>query len=146
MKKPKLKRITIIVSNFAFFIVALLTINLTFYYITLSDLKDNYGFYLIYPKIIGIKTHNIILFELRDTINHEMGHYLYHECIPKEWKAKYSKVYNATQCKWNDDEQEDFAESYAYYMISYLDDLAKEGLCLEKLRYFTKLSAVNIEC
>ena len=70
---------------------------------------------------------------------HEYGHHVWYTKLSKEQKQNYTNIYNeatefVTTYAIEGGVKEDFAESFAYYMIG-----KKDQLSLERTNYFVKL-------
>ena len=144
-RKPFKKKFNL-VGSAIFYGVCVLLLATFLSYNLFVKLIPTWGFYLIPLNVIGVRTYDIDMIELRQTINHEIGHFIYETCLPKKWVDEYKKVYGATDCKWAKDLSEDFAVTYAHYQTKMLDELFKAGFCVDKANYFINLQSENLQC
>ena len=142
MRKKTIKRNLFVV----LFCISVIITSLYFSFILFINFKKSEGFYIAVPPTLGVKITGLNAYQARYVLNHEIGHHIYFKCISKKLREEYNLVYNQTDCKWEDNTNEDFAESYAIYQSNYFDNLIKEGYCLEKTRYFSKLENTKFDC
>lgn len=126
------------------FVMILLTLTINAY--LFIKLSENQGFYLIFPKVVGIQTKDMNMLDLRMTVNHELGHYLWYNCLPKAWKEKYNQIYLNSSCRlYVNKTTEDFADIYSRYQTGEFDSKIPSS-CLAKINYFEELESVTFGC
>lgn len=131
----------------SFIIVSVIPIFLSILIIPLimeNEAKTMYGWYFINIKGIGIKIENLNAYTIRHTINHEIGHHIWHTCL-QDYQIKNYKIIMSNlseECKYYNDINEDFSESYANYLLG--NNFAFE--CSAKFKYFRNLSYEKFTC
>ncbi|MEK6883365.1 MAG: hypothetical protein AABY22_27300 [Nanoarchaeota archaeon] len=107
---------------------------------------NGYYFHYFNDNEIGINMQRNMSMEfLRYIINHEVGHYVWAKCLQNEHKNQYKKLFKilTKNCKYKNNVEEDFADSYSYFM-TYIYYFQNE--CVSKDEYFKKLSKIKLNC
>lgn len=122
------------------------TMTLTFNFIILSDQYN--GLYNSVVKGVWVKIEDRTTSSITETIHHEVGHYIWDNCIDKEDKTQFDFISTLPQCYRNFTAsgymiwqylEEDFAETYSDYMMDF-------GMCPEKRAYYNRLSYKILRC
>lgn len=98
----------------------------------------SYGFEETWIKIqIEGRTPN----KIYGTMQHEIGHYVWYDCLNHIKKDIYRNIWDDKNCVFDNEEIE---ESFAYSYSCYMTPACK--LCKEKDKYFAEIKNMILEC
>ena len=100
------------------------------------------GWYFVNSQTIGIQIDNLTAYRIRHVINHEVGHHIWHTCLNSSQINDWKSLNISDECIFYNDTNEDFAESYASYLMGY--EYSYD--CFAKHRYFSNLSKERLKC
>ena len=130
--------ITMLGGSFTFIILMPISFN-----IWLSNIN---GFYVSGDiNELGIRTDgNFTMWRLRYVLTHEVGHYVWFKCLNKTQRFEFRELYKNLdeECKYLDEVNEDFAESYTYFLIT--EEFPYQ--CMNKYKWFYNLSVQKLRC